>query len=81
MSKHASEQQPTVLVADNIKDKTSYIEELDRSSTTSTFDDSIEQTPASRAVWLITFTVAMGGFLFGQSIGVVLEKILMLLRL
>lgn len=29
------------------------------------FDDSIEDTEPSRAVWLITFTVAMGGFLFG----------------
>lgn len=30
------------------------------------FDDSIEQTKASNAIWLITFTVAMGGFLFGE---------------
>lgn len=30
------------------------------------FDDSIEDTKPSRAVWLITFTVAMGGFLFGM---------------
>lgn len=32
------------------------------------FDDSIEDTEPSRAVWLITFTVAMGGFLFGKSL-------------
>lgn len=32
------------------------------------FDDSIEDTEPSRAVWLITFTVAMGGFLFGSAI-------------
>lgn len=32
------------------------------------FDDSIEETKPSRAVWLITFTVAMGGFLFGKSL-------------
>ena len=31
----------------------------------SNFDDSIEETRPSKAVWLITFTVAMGGFLFG----------------
>lgn len=31
------------------------------------FDDSIEETTPSKAVWLITFTVAMGGFLFGMS--------------
>lgn len=30
------------------------------------YDDSIEDTEPSRAVWLITFTVAMGGFLFGK---------------
>jgi hypothetical protein len=29
------------------------------------FDDSIEDTKPSKSVWLITFTVAMGGFLFG----------------
>lgn len=32
------------------------------------FDDSIEETEPSRAVWLITFTVAMGGFLFGSTV-------------
>lgn len=32
------------------------------------YDDSIEDAPPSRAVWLITFTVAMGGFLFGEHI-------------
>lgn len=32
------------------------------------FDDSIEDTEPSRAVWLITFTVAMGGFLFGKPL-------------
>lgn len=45
----------------------SHKEELDRSSTSSTFDDSVEQTAVSRAVWLITFTVATGGFLFGED--------------
>jgi SP family myo-inositol transporter-like MFS transporter 13 len=30
------------------------------------FDDSIEDTKPSKSVWLITFTVAMGGFLFGR---------------
>ncbi|UNI15407.1 hypothetical protein JDV02_001942 [Purpureocillium takamizusanense] len=33
------------------------------------YDDSIEDTAPSRAVWLITFTVAMGGFLFGYDTG------------
>ncbi|VUC32483.1 unnamed protein product [Clonostachys rosea] len=35
------------------------------------FDDSIEETAPSKAVWLITFTVAMGGFLFGYETGVI----------
>lgn len=30
------------------------------------YDDSIEKVKPSRAVWLITFTVATGGFLFGE---------------
>jgi SP family myo-inositol transporter-like MFS transporter 13 len=56
-------------VDDNVnKTEASYKEELDSSSTSSRFDDSIEQTSASKAVWLITFTVSMGGFLFGQCL-------------
>ncbi|RSL62272.1 hypothetical protein CEP53_004817 [Fusarium sp. AF-6] len=35
------------------------------------FDDSIEDTKPSRSVWMITFTVAMGGFLFGYDTGVI----------
>jgi hypothetical protein len=42
-----------------------HIEEL--GGVTSAYDDSIEDAPPSRAVWLITFTVAMGGFLFGKQ--------------
>ena len=42
-----------------------HVEEL--AGVTSDYDDSIEDAPPSRAVWLITFTVAMGGFLFGKQ--------------
>jgi len=42
------------------------IEHLEKShGTVVEFDDSIEDTKPSKSVWLITFTVAMGGFLFG----------------
>lgn len=39
---------------------------IEQSDLAPSFDDSIEDTEPSRAVWLITFTVAMGGFLFGK---------------
>ena len=43
------------------------IEHLEESQGTMVdFDDSIEDTKPSRSVWMITFTVAMGGFLFGE---------------
>lgn len=42
---------------DNLDDK------IDRIAN---YDDSIEDTGISTAVWLITFTVATGGFPFGQ---------------
>ncbi len=41
---------------------TNHLEDLNEGA----YDDSIEDTAPSRAVWLITFTVAMGGFLFGE---------------
>lgn len=44
-----------------------HVEKLDtrQASGVEVFDDSIEDTKPSKAVWLITITVAMGGFLFG----------------
>ncbi|GJN86907.1 myo-inositol transporter [Purpureocillium lilacinum] len=44
---------------------TNHLEDLNEGA----YDDSIEDTAPSRAVWLITFTVAMGGFLFGYDTG------------
>lgn len=45
-----------------------HVEKLDTQQTSrvEVFDDSIEDTKPSTAVWLITITVAMGGFLFGE---------------
>jgi SP family myo-inositol transporter-like MFS transporter 13 len=48
------------------KSTSTNIEHLEKShGTVVEFDDSIEDTKPSKSVWLITFTVAMGGFLFG----------------
>lgn len=45
----------------------SHIDKVDKIDRIANYDDSIESTKVSTAVWLITFTVATGGFLFGQS--------------
>lgn len=43
----------------------SYVDKVDKIDRIANYDDSIESTKVSTAVWLITFTVATGGFLFG----------------
>lgn len=43
-----------------------YVDKVDKIDRIANYDDSIESTKVSTAVWLITFTVATGGFLFGQ---------------
>lgn len=45
----------------------SHIDKVDKIDRIANYDDSIEKTKVSTAVWLITFTVATGGFLFGLS--------------
>lgn len=48
------------------KGEVSHLDKVDKIDRIANYDDSIESTKVSRAVWLITFTVATGGFLFGQ---------------
>lgn len=43
----------------------SHVDKLDKIDRIANYDDSIESTKVATAVWLITFTVATGGFLFG----------------
>ena len=49
-------------------DAVSHIENVDEyNSKPRQFDNSIDDTKPSRKVWTIIFTVAMGGFLFGEK--------------
>ena len=60
---------PLATEDDDVKDYgADHVEKLDTTkSTPNNLYDSIEQTKPSNSVWLITATVAMGGFLFGRS--------------
>lgn len=49
----------------------SHIDKVDKIDRIANYDDSIESTKVSTAVWLITFTVATGGFLSGYDTGVI----------
>lgn len=50
---------------DEYEGEVSHVDKLDKIDRIANYYDSIESTKVSTAVWLITFTVATGGFLFG----------------
>ncbi|KAK7755446.1 hypothetical protein SLS62_002674 [Diatrype stigma] len=61
-----SEKEST-LKAPEAPDPTVHVEDIKTSIAEGDFDNSIDDTKPSRAVWMIVFTVAMGGFLFGKG--------------
>ena len=44
-----------------------HVEDVRKGNVEEAFDNSIDDTKPSRAAWMIVFTVAMGGFLFGKD--------------
>lgn len=48
-------------------DEVFHVEDIKTTGAEAEFDNSIDDTRSSKAVWLIVLTVAMGGFLFGKD--------------
>lgn len=73
MASNSSTQSGLHKNSDDTKDSsTDHIEKLETTQNAQVLDfDSIEQTKPSNAIWRITATVAMGGFLFGYDTGVI----------
>ncbi|KAH7143575.1 general substrate transporter [Dactylonectria macrodidyma] len=71
MSQHADDHKAAAKEAAVMGKSSESCEHVEVYGGSGEFDDSIEDTKPSRAVWFITITVAMGGFLFGYDTGVI----------
>ncbi|RYO81935.1 hypothetical protein DL764_009689 [Monosporascus ibericus] len=66
-----SDKKDVILKPPEVADHVSHVEDAKSSAVEGEFDNSIDDTRPSKTVWMIVFTVAMGGFLFGYDTGVI----------
>ncbi|RYP91142.1 hypothetical protein DL770_002738 [Monosporascus sp. CRB-9-2] len=66
-----SDKKDVILKPPEVADHVSHVEDAKTSAVEGEFDNSIDDTRPSKTVWMIVFTVAMGGFLFGYDTGVI----------